>query len=321
MESGNTEIIGWSSELAAWFALTQGNNRGVIQAVDSVPPECADSGVGVQLAAQRAAAPAERLAALLERRDLVERRDDLAVQLAELLTAEDREAEALDVLAGRAFQPWEGGEGRVLAAWEEAHLAAARKALAAGGARTAVAHATAALHPIPGLGEARHPLANTADLHLALGDALHAAGEAAAARTAWTTAADQQGDFQVMQVQEHSERTAAAVTALRRLGRDEEARRLRDGLARYAERQAALTARIDYFATSLPTMLLFTQDLQAAHDRRVRVIRSQLALLDGRLSAAADLAAGVLDEDPLDRTACAVAAAARSEPSVLKGEK
>ncbi|WP_348538057.1 XRE family transcriptional regulator [Nocardia carnea] len=56
LESGNTEIIGWSSELAAWFALTQGNNRGVIQAVDSVPPECADSGVGVQLAAQRAKA-------------------------------------------------------------------------------------------------------------------------------------------------------------------------------------------------------------------------------------------------------------------------
>ncbi|WP_229718562.1 XRE family transcriptional regulator [Nocardia jinanensis] len=55
-EAGHTEIIGWSSELAAWFALTQGNHRGVIQAAEAVPSECAASGVGVQLAAQRAKA-------------------------------------------------------------------------------------------------------------------------------------------------------------------------------------------------------------------------------------------------------------------------
>lgn len=55
-EAGHAEIIGWSSELAAWFALTQGNHRGVIQAAEAVPPECAASGVGVQLAAQRAKA-------------------------------------------------------------------------------------------------------------------------------------------------------------------------------------------------------------------------------------------------------------------------
>jgi len=274
-----------------------------------------------QLAGQRGTAPAARLEALLERRDLVAERDDLSVQLAELLTAEDRQTEALDVLGGRAFQPWEGGEGRVLAAWEEAHLASARKALAAGEARRAVEHATAALHPIPGLGEARHPLANTADLHLMLGDALHAAEEPAAARHAWETAAAQQGDFQTMQVQEHSERTAASVAALRRLGRDDEARLLRESLARYAERQAATAASIDYFATSLPTMLLFTQDLQAAHDRRVRVLRAQLALLDGRPGEAAELAEGVLAENPLDRTARATALAAHGEPSILKGER
>ncbi|WP_051392764.1 DUF5107 domain-containing protein [Glycomyces arizonensis] len=238
-----------------------------------------------QLAARRAAAPAERLETLLARRDLVDRRDDLSVQLAELLTAEGRESEALDVLAGRAFQPWEGGEGRVLAAWEEAHLASARKAIASGEAKRAVDHATAALHPIAGLGEARHPLANTADLHLVLGDALAAAGDHEAAREAWATAAAQQGDFQAMRVQTYSERTAASVTALRRLGRDDEARRLQGGLARHIAEQAEATARVDYFATSLPEMLLFDQDVQAAHDERVRVLRSQLASLDGRPAA------------------------------------
>ncbi|WP_035705214.1 DUF5107 domain-containing protein [Glycomyces tenuis] len=233
-----------------------------------------------QLDARRGAEPAERLAALQQRRDLVETRDDLSVQLAELLTAAGRAAEAVEILTGRAFQPWEGGEGRVLAAWEEAHLSLARASLAAGDARRAVEHATAALEPIASLGEARHPLANTADLHLALGDALDAAGDPAGAAKAWETAAAQEGDFQAMRIHAFSERTAASVTALRRLGRTEEARRLRDGLARYAAEQAEVTARVDYFATSLPEMLLFHQDVQAAHDDRVRVLRSQVANLD-----------------------------------------
>ncbi|MEU6250279.1 DUF5107 domain-containing protein [Glycomyces sp. NPDC047010] len=233
-----------------------------------------------QLDARRGVDPAKRLAVLEDRRDLVDTRDDLTVQLAELLTLTGRPADALDVLAGRAFQPWEGGEGRVLAAWEEAHLSCARAALAAGDAPLAVTHARAALGPAPNLGEARHPLANTADLHLALGDALAAAGEAEAARAAWREAAQQEGDFQGMRVQAYSEHTAASVTALRRLGDTAAAQALRDGLADHIETQSSDIATVDYFATSLPEMLLFTTDLQAAHDKRTAALRAQLAQLD-----------------------------------------
>ncbi|MEG3616385.1 DUF5107 domain-containing protein [Isoptericola haloaureus] len=240
-----------------------------------------------QLAGRRGRGADERLATLLARRDLVDARDDLSVQLAELLTAVGRPAEAVAVLAGRSFQPWEGGEGRVLAAWEEAHHALGRAALADGDATAAVGHAEAALDPPESLGEARHPLANTADLHLLLGDARAAAGRDADARAAWTTAADQQGDFQVMQVQEHSEATAASVRALRRLGRHAQAAALRDGLARYVGTEAGRTATVDYFATSLPTMLLFDQDVQAEHDARVEVLRDRLAALDAEQDAEA----------------------------------
>lgn len=233
-----------------------------------------------QLAARRGTDPAGRLATLQGRLDLVATRDDLTVQLAELLTGVGRAPEALDVLGGRAFQPWEGGEGRVLAAWEEAHLAVVRDALAAGDAPRAVAHAAAALEPVATLGEARHPLANTADLHLALGDALAADGQDRAAAQAWEVAATQHGDFQGMQVQAFSERTAASVTALRRLGRTDDARRLRDGLAAYVTAESTRRATIDYFATSLPTMLLFTHDIQQAHEDRTATLRAQLAVLD-----------------------------------------
>lgn len=260
-----------------------------------------------QLAGRRGVDPAERIQVLLEQRELVRSRDDLSVQLAELLTAEGRALDAVDVLTGRVFQPWEGGEGRVLAAWEEAHLSLARRALAAGDPDAAVQHTRAALDPVPSLGEARHPLANTADLHLVLGDALAAEGDLDAARSPWERAAEQHADFQGMQVQPYSERTAAVVTALRRLERTAEAQQVRDGLATYVAEQAAVTARVDYFATSLPTMLLFTEDLQATHDTRVRVLASQLALLDDREDEAVAIAEEVLARDPLDPYARAIA--------------
>jgi tetratricopeptide (TPR) repeat protein len=55
-EAENAEIIGWSAEMAAWFALTQGNYRGAIEAVDAAPETSQSLGVGVQLCAQRAKA-------------------------------------------------------------------------------------------------------------------------------------------------------------------------------------------------------------------------------------------------------------------------
>jgi len=113
-----------------------------------------------------------------------------------------------------------------------------------------------------------------------------------------------------MRVQVHSEHTAAAVTALRRLGEVEAAQALRDDLARYVDEQAGIVATIDYFATSLPAMLLFTADVQAAHDTRVLVLRAQLAFLDGTPEHAATLAREALDRDPLNSAARTVAEAA-----------
>ena len=55
-ESGNAEIAGWAQEMAAWFALTQGDYRGVIVAGESGASVAGSHGVAVQLAAQRAKA-------------------------------------------------------------------------------------------------------------------------------------------------------------------------------------------------------------------------------------------------------------------------
>ncbi len=55
-ESDHPEILGWGAEMAAWFALTQGNYRGAIDVADAAVADTRQLGVGVQLAAQQAKA-------------------------------------------------------------------------------------------------------------------------------------------------------------------------------------------------------------------------------------------------------------------------
>lgn len=229
-----------------------------------------------QLQARLRTTDGERLAQLLAHPALVTSRDDLTIELARLLVSEGRAAEAVEILASRRFQPWEGGEGQALAAWDAAQVAIATEALEAGRPDLALRAVDAALDPPGTLGEARHPLANAATLHLMRGLAASASGDEVAARTSFEQAASFSGDFTQMSTQPHSLETVASIRALRRLGRHEEAQRLVRELADYTEELARTPAAIDYFATSLPHMLIFHDDPQVARDELVAALRQQL---------------------------------------------
>lgn len=211
-------------------------------------------------------------------------RDDLAVETLHLMITEGRADQAVTILGRRRLHPWEGGEGQALLAWDRAHTRLALDALADARARDAVGHVRAALAPPRSLGEARHPLASTAYLHLLLGDALVAAGDPD--DDAWATAAAQRGDFVEMSTQEHGEQTFWTVLALRRTGQDAAAAELTASLLAYRDRYAAEVPRVDYFATSLPDLLLFEEDPLRARDRRVLFLDAQLALLADRTAEA-----------------------------------
>jgi hypothetical protein len=223
-------------------------------------------------------------------------RDDLAVSYAQLLVSADRPAEALQILTSRRFQPWEGGEGQVLAAWERVQLALAQLASDAG--PTAVDGILAAIDSPDSLGERRHPLENPAPLYLSLGDAYAGTGDDASATLAWQAAAAAVGDFTSMSPRSYSENTYFSVLAARRLGDDDLAATLVAGLGRYVAELAVTPARIDYFATSLPALLLFHDDPQRQRDLEIDVLRAELALLDGDAAMAADQLDVVLTADP-----------------------
>lgn len=225
-------------------------------------------------------------------------RDDLAVAYAQLLVTAGRAEEALAVLVNRRFQPWEGGEGQVLRAWERTRLSLAERALARGDAAVAVTHVEAALNPPESLGETRHPLANPARLLLAMGIALDAAGDHINAKRYWRQATASWGDFAEMSPSAFSDNTYFSILAARRLGEPEYAGELVTGLTRHAERLAQTPAVIDYFATSLPSLILFGEDPQRLLDLAVELLRAQLALLASDPVAARHHLDAVLAADP-----------------------
>jgi tetratricopeptide (TPR) repeat protein len=243
-------------------------------------------------------APAKRLRELEKHAALVANRDDLCVEFCALQNQVGHPEKALPIVSTRHFQPWEGGEGQALGQHVRTHQLLARRALASGDATEAVRLLEIALSAPPNLGEANHLLANQSDLRLALGDALAAAGHRADALPHWRAAAEFKGDFQGMSVRAYSEITYSSALALRRLGKKSAADKLLRDLLAYARSLAKTEARIDYFATSLPTMLLFDADLQARQLTTALFLEAQARLGLGQETRASVLLRTVLKRDP-----------------------
>ena len=268
--------------------------------------------------------PEKRLHELEKHLDLVRQRDDLSVELSALYNQVGRHAQALALVSSRHFQPWEGGEGGPLGQWVRSHLALGREALRIAVAadvsprkprRTAPTyvggyedkasplaiaadHFRAALTAPRNLGEAKHLLANQSDIHYWLGCACQASGDRKSAREHWLAAATFKGDFQEMSVRAFSEMTYYSALSWERLGHKAKAKKLLRDLLAYAQKLQKTEAKIDYFATSLPTMLLFDDDLQFRQETTALFLQAQAHLGLGWKSRAHAILREVLRRDP-----------------------
>ena len=225
-------------------------------------------------------------------------RDDLSVELSALYNQPSRYEKALTLTSGRTFQPWEGGEGQAIAQYVRSRLALGRRALAEGDAIAALEHFGASAAPPRNLGEAKHLLANQSDIHYWLGQALAAVGKKTEAREHWLAAATFKGDFQEMSVRAFSEMTYYSALAWMQLGRTAKAKKLLGDLLVYAQRLRKSEAKIDYFATSLPTMLLFDDDIRFRQETTALFLQVQARFGLGQRSKALSLLQTVLQRDP-----------------------
>lgn len=216
-----------------------------------------------------------RLHELNNHLDLVAERDDLSVEMATLLNQTGKSEQALDLLLNRKFQPWEGGEGLVLSQYTRAVLLLGQAALAEGEPARAIELFTSANHPPQNLSEAKHLLANNSDVAYWLGVAYETSGDRSEAKRWWQQAARQRGDFQQMSVRRISEMTYWSGMALLRLDYKEQATDLFHEIYDYSIELEGTRPKIDYFATSLPSMLLFDENLADRKQVDALFMRSQ----------------------------------------------
>jgi tetratricopeptide (TPR) repeat protein len=207
-----------------------------------------------QLRKRTGAHASQRLATFESQLHLVAQRDDLTVEFITLLNQTGRAEQALELLLSRRFNPWEGGEGLVSGQYVWAHILLGRSLLESDIPQKALAHFSAAREYPQNLGEGKHLLTRETHLDYFAGLALSQMGRGDEARTYWTRAAADDSSITWL--------SYYRAMGLDALGRKEQAASLLRQMGDFARKQMDAEVKIDYFATSLPNLLLFEDDLQ-----------------------------------------------------------
>jgi tetratricopeptide (TPR) repeat protein len=235
-----------------------------------------------QLRKRTAAEPGMRLAELEKRRDLVDQRDDLTIELITLYNFIGQSAGALTILLARRFHPWEGGEGLVSGQYVAAHILLGVDALGRGNAADALCHFESARHYPHNLGEGKHLLTDETHLDYFSGLALSLDRRVDEAKGLWRRAANSRNDTGMF--------AYYRALALRSLGDHAAAVAVLRHLHDFAEAQMNAEVKIDYFATSLPNFLLFEDDPRKRNRIECLFLRGLANLgLDRQAEALADL--------------------------------
>jgi tetratricopeptide (TPR) repeat protein len=224
--------------------------------------------------------PAERLKSLLVIKDEIFTRDDFSVELAALYNFNGQYEEALHLLENRNFHPWEGGEGQVLRQFTHACLKLGQLALCNGAPQTALEFFEKSVNTPDSLGEKYHPLQAVAHINYWKGMALKALGRIEEAKAHFSASKNEEGDFIDMAVSAYSELSYYKALSLIELGETNEGENLLVALKEFGEAKLNEKAQIDYFATSLPLLLVFEDDIQKRNtiDAKFLIALSQVGL-------------------------------------------
>ncbi|MDF1573069.1 MAG: DUF5107 domain-containing protein [Bacteroidales bacterium] len=242
---------------------------------------------------------ASRFALLEQYPELVEERDDLYLEKAQLHILKKEYNIACEQIMERKFHPWEGGEGKVSGAYIASLTGMAKQAIEKGRFREAIESLEKAKVYPENLGEGKLQGAQENQVNYWLGCAYEGLGEQKKARTAWMegstglsepTAAwyynDQQPDTIYYQG-----------LSLLKLGDEQGARSRFNKLIDYGEKHYFDAIRIDYFAVSLPDLQIWEEDL----DRRNRIHCNYLMALGhqgmGNTAKVAEYFRKVLEQD------------------------
>ena len=218
----------------------------------------------------------ERLDFLQKYPELIEQRDDLVLEEITLLNQLGRYEAAMAKLDAHQFHPWEGGEGKVPAQYQICRVELAKQYLAnldhldhlenlerLEYLGKAVGLLEECLEYPPHLGEGKLYGAQENDFYYLLGVAYEALGQKEKAVECWETAT--KGPQEPAAAMYYNDAKPDKIfyqgLALRKLGREDEAHGRFFKLINYGKQHIYDKVVMDYFAVSLPDLLIWEDSL------------------------------------------------------------
>ena len=213
---------------------------------------------------------AERLKRFEAYAHLVAQRDDLILEQATLFNQTGCYEQATTLIDSHIFHPWEGGEGKVPAQYHYARVEQAKVLLQTATEskeKTDIQHAihllSECLHYPHHLGEGKLQGAQDNDFHYFLGLAYELLGEGDKARKHWQlgTVGPTKPAAAMYYNDAKPDKIFYAALCYRQLGNEDRAKGLFYKLIDYGKQHIFDTVTMDYFAVSLPDLLVWDADL------------------------------------------------------------
>ena len=205
----------------------------------------------------------ERLAFLQKYPKLIQRRDDLVLEEITLLNQTGHYEEAMQKLDAHTFHPWEGGEGKVSAQYQICRVELAKQAIVGKEYEKAVRLLSECLDYPHHLGEGKLYGAQENDFYYLLGVAYDALGEKEKAMECWekATKGPQEPAAAMYYNDAKPDKIFYQGLALYKLGREGEAHGRFYRLINYGKQHIFEKQVMDYFAVSLPDLLIWEDSL------------------------------------------------------------
>jgi len=207
---------------------------------------------------------AERLAFLEKYPQAVLHRDDLYLEVITLHNLIGNHEKALEQIMKHQFHPWEGGEGKVTGQYLFAHTELAKIALANKQNELALEHLKATEVYPHNLGEGKLYGAQENDIWYWIGCTYEAMGQKEKAIHYWQLASIglSEPSAALFYNDQQPDKIFYQGLALLKLGQTGAAKGRFNKLKDYGEKHIFDEVKIDYFAVSLPDLLIWDEDLK-----------------------------------------------------------
>jgi tetratricopeptide (TPR) repeat protein len=210
----------------------------------------------------------ERLKLLDQYPELVNERDDLYLERIALLNNLNQYKAAKELLASRKFHPWEGGEGKVIGQFLLCHIELAKEALQNGEYQKAIDLLSLIERYPENLGEGKLYGTPENDINYLLGCAYEGLKQTEQANAKFS-AATEGNDVPVQAIYYNDpqpDKILYQALAWQKLGKPQKAEQIFQRFIDFGTEHMNDEIRIDYFAVSLPDMLVFDIDINCRNN-------------------------------------------------------